>query len=81
MSLVVMDAKLAHILGSLGQNSGVFEVFEDYAMFKIKALNGQLHRIDPNNSAEIGRIQGQYNELKALTTLRKDVNDALKGTI
>lgn len=80
MGLLQIDRKLASILAPLTGNSDAFEALFEYASFKIKHLNEQFHHVNPTDSAEIGRIQGQYIELKALMSLRDDVRAVVKGS-
>lgn len=79
MSFFQIDKEIARILAPIAHNLEVSEALAEYAKFKIKQLNEQFHHVDATNSAEIGKIQGQYMELKALMTLRNDVNQIVRG--
>lgn len=81
MAFMQIDKEIARILAPIAHNLEVSEALSEYAIFKIKQINEQFHRADATNSAEIARLQGQYLELKALTTLRNDVNSVMRGAV
>lgn len=76
--MLVMNDELARILSPFLNNMGIFEALGEYAMAKIKHINEQFHHVDPTDVAQIGKLQGQYMELKSLLSLKSDIKSVLE---
>lgn len=78
--MIQLNKETARILAPVVHNIEVREALAEYAKYKIKELNSVFHRIDPNDTAGIAKLQGQYIELKVLLTLKEDAQEAMKGS-